>query len=518
MQPLFITTLDSLTSSDEDSDVIEIGSGPTCINGAGVSEFGSCRSEIRMNGIDRVDAVEFVSRNVDMNNDTGNDDIVIESVIDKRNLNRHTVDGTVGGKICKRSYGMPSGTPPTEDEGFLEGVDGSNSTPNGECHPHGSDLVSASEESASVHTEADDESVFQSPSLAVEVRLGEVISPHEWLAPPSSSSDSRVLPSNCDSCSSNSGDEVAAVQIALASSPSPCETKLDSTPPWEIVSAKPVSAESATINGDILIVDEDRRCENQAINGRVNDLPGVHKEDNVVARQSLTNCRIISTKLISSDLPAVHSEVDRKSQHNNSSASSDNASRAEVTSIDAGGSTNRQFSTVSDIVSADQNGLGDCCSPTPGSGGCETGRCGANPDFVASDRVVRVENANCQLPTLVTEINEIDWLHQHSGCRLQTSPNKDGETDLRHRAPKAAGKGNVEPDRHATRCHLSTVHKRHMLVDCDVSTPQNVWSSIVNRNMLTSGGGSLTHRAAYSMSYTANEVLYLFVHLFRWQI
>ena len=141
--------------------------------------------------------------------------------------------------------------------------------------------------------------------------------------------------------------------------------------------------------------------------------------------------------------------------------------------------------------------------------------------------------ANCQLisaklmsdslPTVVNEGSETDRQRRHGNCQLPTVCDNSGETDqdtncrlTSDNSPKTHSVGSetdcllpkvecrggeTERSRRHVNCELASVHKRQMLVDCDVNVPHNIWTTVVNHNSSTSDDDS-----SAALSHTANKV------------
>ena len=483
---------------ESDSDITESGSGHVAVNKNYVSsdsdgtESGSRHVEIKVNGIDKSDVIESGPCRVKIEtDDVGQSDVFdsgsVRVNVKKISVNKCKEDGKAAVKLCKKTY-IKSNAVSIQAKGRSEVVkDGpvTSQCADGE-HRLINNSSTDSDGTALERVEVRRESVGRTVRSAAVIRPAVAASPSDKSSESRSSSANDRVSSTLDGLLSANADNVNT-QTAL-SSPSSDKTKHRDdlsvrTPNKENTADKSHVVESGsgrvkvetddvvdsgsvrvnvkkTKHRDDLAVSTANRVsaadgkiiEQQMANHRLmlRDLPTVHKEGNETDRPlPLSNCRLISTKLTSDRSPAVHNE------------------------------------------------------------GVETDR--------------QRQHANCPLPTVCNNSGEAD---QHTNCRL-TSDNlpktcsmgvetdrstnrqvlsvysESGETGQHRQIDSALSKGG-EIDRHVN-CQLPAVHKCHMLVDCDVNLPQNVWTTVVNHNSLSSDD-STTHHAARSMPNAASEV------------
>lgn len=132
-------------------------------------------------------------------------------------------------------------------------------------------------------------------------------------------------------------------------------------------------------------------------------------------------------------------------------------------------------------------------------------------------------HANCQLPTvhkdtdhepLLTNcrLNADNLMKTHSMCseadqrtkrQLSTNYIEGIETEQHHKM-NCPSLSESERSRGRANCELPLLHKRDMLVDCDVNLPHNVWTTVINHNSLTSDDARTR-----TLSHGATEVQHL---------
>jgi len=504
-RPLMTAPCEVLTNSVEtssieksDSDITESGSGHVAVNKNYVNndsdgtESGSCPVEIKVNGVDKSDVIESGPCHVKIEtDDVGKSDVFdsgsVRVNVKKISVNKCKEDGKAAVKLCKKTY-IKSNAVSIEAKGRSEVVKDGPMT--AQCADVEGRQINNSftdnEVTALEQVEVCHESVGRTVRSAAVIRPAIAASPSEKSSETQSSSANDRVSSTPDGLSANTDN--INIQAALSSSSSAKTKHRDDlavrTPNRESAADKSDVVESGSSRvkvetGDVIdsgsvrvnVKKTKRRddlavstanrvsavdgkiIEQQTMNHRLmlRDLPTVHKEGSETDRPlPLSNCRLISTKLTSA---AVHNE------------------------------------------------------------GVETDR--------------QRQHANCQLPTVCNNSGEAD---QHTNCRLisdnlpktcsmgietdrstnrqmLTVYSESGETGHHRQINSALSKDECkggEIDRHVN-CQLPAVQKCHMLVDCDVNLPQNVWTTVVNHNLLSSDD-TTTHRAAHGMPNAASEV------------
>ena len=387
-----------------------------------------------MNGVDESNIIDSGSCHVSVNaNDVGKADVIDSGsghVLDhKKNISKCDDDGNVAMQLCKKTYVLTDAVP-AQDGSQLEAVEGGNllshNCINGEAIQIDSSVpfsermlseereiprrsVGCGERTTPEPMDVRGKSVGETPNLTADVKLGHVYQSIVLADSKSASANSRVLPSNCDPDSIN--DDRASDQLALSlSSP---ETELSLSPLSDDVFARTKNGDGA-VDGEIILVGKCGRGggtgqEWQPVNSQLisSELPAVHREGSEAVRHHhLTDCRIISARLISDNLQMVRSE----------------SSEADL---------QRQFGNSNGEGSeTDQHQPFKAHSPTVGSEGSESDHLQRftnsrlNSDNLLNSERVGVEtyrNANCQLQIADIRGIEADRQRQQSNRRSPTS-------------------------------------------------------------------------------------------------
>ena len=473
-----------------------------------------------MNGVDESDMSESgsfrVSDGIADVIDSGSDYVADQ----KENVNKHEDDGKLATKLCRKTYVMTSAVP-AEDTGNLAVIESSNlsshncinseaikinnSVPFSERMMSEEREVSAKIVCHSGRTpevvEVRGKRLSKSPSPTAEVNLAHV---NQFLVSADSKStaiNDRVLPGNCDPDSTNSDN--VTMQLALSSS-SP-ETEFSLSPLSDDVFTRTRNGESGAVDGEIILVDKYSKVgemdhEWKAVNSRLisDELPTVHKEGGEAVRHPLTNCRMISARLIAGNLPMARNKDAEDHHHRQYNNSQLPAVNSEGTKTDRHPQTNSQ-------------------SPTVCSEGSESDRwepftnCRSNsdnlPNNLPNSRIVGVEtDRNTNSHPQIAEVRGTASDRQQTN-RQSPAVHKEGnetvgrgETSCLQRKIECKGGGETDRCQRQADSQLPSVHKRQMLVDCDVNMPHSVWTTVINHTSLASNGNS---------SHSANEVQHL---------
>ena len=493
----------------EESNTTESGMGHRGTNKDYVNESDDAEhDEVKMNGVDESDVSECGSFHVNVSsNCDGNADVIdsgSDGVVDQtKNVNKYKDGGNVAVKLCKKTYVLTNAVP-AQGGGHVEVIEGSNlSSHNCVEAVHINDLVPLSERMMSEEREIPCESVGRSDRTTPEVvdvpgkGVDEITSPAADVRPAhvnpflvladstSACTNGRLLPANCDDPDSTNNDRVN-VQLALSSP----ETELSLSPLSDDVFPGTKNGGSP-VDGEIAVVG--KYCERteagqewKPVSSRMmsNELPTVHKEGSEAFRHQLINCQMVSARLISDNLQMERnesSEADRQRQCGNCQLPMVHGEGIET---DRHQPTNSQSPTLCRL---DSDNL-----PKTESMGVETDR-STRCEFVGS-RGIETDRQRQQTnpQTLHKETKRRD----ETGCRLRKVECRSGETDGCHRRAES---------------QLASVHKRQLLVDCDVESPHSVWTTVVGHNSSACDGGRASR--GRSSSRSANDVRYFFADL-----
>ena len=506
-----ITVCDNLThsvhvSSDEESGSGHIIINENYVNESDVTETGSRHAEVKVNGVDKLDDVKSGSCHVSVKANDVIKSTIIDSgsghmKINKKSINKSRDDGKLAVKLCKKTYVLSN----TISEGHSEVVEGNLTSrcADGEHHQI-SNSVPDSEGTAVEQVDVLHGSIGGNARSTGAVKPDTVSHTVKSSDSQLSSANDYILPTNCDShyCATDN----VSTQLALSTSTAKTKLGVD-------LCLRSKNTENI-VDGEVIVVgnesSETGKAQQQISRRLIStDLPAVHKEvSEADPQQRHANCRLVFTKLMSDNLPTVHSggsetahcqhadnsqlppvhnnsgETDQQQRHSNCQLTSDNLPKTDgLGGIETDQSTDLQLST--------EYGEG---SET----GHETGQqqphinCMLTSDNLPKSKSLGIEtdeNTNCQLATFHSECSAADQRQQTTSL-LPKVECKGGETER------------------LINCQLETVHKRQMLVDCDVNVPHNIWTSIVNHNPLGCNDSSMTptHCRASSVSYTADEV------------
>lgn len=478
-------TNDVQNNSVEESVTTESGSGHVGLNKNYVT---SSTVTSNTNGIDSSEStpchVEVKTNDII---DSGSSRIKMK----KKIVNELIDEGKVTVKLSKNAYVLTSRTP-APDENHLDVAESCNST-SSHCVDveirQNNNAVPDGERLASEQRETRRQSVgrHSSPPMKpadVNCSLHGPVTDSQ----PASIND-RVLSANCDVYSA----EPAHVSTRLALASLSADTKPNSSPPGDDVAARTKNGESA-VDGKFFIVGNldfegsETGRQQQQINCRLvsGDLATVHKEGDAADRS--VNCQLISTKLTSDNLSVVNSDITESDRRTNCQPTLNNLPKncSEGNEADQKNTNSQLQAAPSEGSETDGHRVTNCHSPAVWTEGDET-----------------EQNINNHLSTAHREGGEADRLRRHAdrtsnSSSLPKTRSEGSETDrcrkINRQMLKLECKGDETEygrQRHIG-CRPAAVHKRQMLVDCDISMPHSVCTSVVRQNSSVCDDNQLT--------------------------